>query len=146
MLQHISRSVDFERILARQPVGGRQDGVGAAIPLEGFDARLPILIVGLTIALSIPLGFFLARVMDGHSTCSRWFARVERRLDTGPQDWKVYSLSLLLWTVVTFLVGFAVLQLQPYLPLNPDNKGMLSIAELPGARINHRFRIYEKTL
>ena len=27
-----------------------------------------------------------------------------------------------------------------------DNKGMLSIAELPGARINHRYRIYEKTL
>src|SRR3954454_8281721 len=27
-----------------------------------------------------------------------------------------------------------------------DNKGMLSIAELPGARINHRYRIYDKTL
>jgi hypothetical protein len=27
-----------------------------------------------------------------------------------------------------------------------DNKGMLSIAELPGARINHRYRIYEKQL
>ena len=27
-----------------------------------------------------------------------------------------------------------------------DNKGMLSIAELPGARVNHRFRIYEKAL
>ena len=27
-----------------------------------------------------------------------------------------------------------------------DNKGMLSIAELPGARINHRYRIYEKGL
>lgn len=27
-----------------------------------------------------------------------------------------------------------------------DNKGMLSIAELPGARINHRFRIYERPL
>ena len=27
-----------------------------------------------------------------------------------------------------------------------DNKGMLSIAELPSARINHRFRIYEKSL
>jgi GNAT superfamily N-acetyltransferase len=27
-----------------------------------------------------------------------------------------------------------------------DNKGMLSIAELPGAKINHRFRIYEKQL
>lgn len=27
-----------------------------------------------------------------------------------------------------------------------DNKGMLSIAELPGARINHRYRIFEKKL
>ena len=27
-----------------------------------------------------------------------------------------------------------------------DNKGMLSIAELPGAAINHRYRIYEKAL
>jgi hypothetical protein len=27
-----------------------------------------------------------------------------------------------------------------------DNKGMLSIAQLPGAAINHRYRIYEKQL
>ena len=27
-----------------------------------------------------------------------------------------------------------------------DNNGMLSMAELPGARVNHRYRIYEKTL
>jgi GNAT superfamily N-acetyltransferase len=27
-----------------------------------------------------------------------------------------------------------------------DNKGMLSIAELPGARVNHRYRIYERKL
>jgi GNAT superfamily N-acetyltransferase len=27
-----------------------------------------------------------------------------------------------------------------------DNKGMLSIAELPGARVNHRYRIYQKKL
>jgi len=27
-----------------------------------------------------------------------------------------------------------------------DNKGMLSIAELPGARVNHRYRIYERQL
>jgi len=27
-----------------------------------------------------------------------------------------------------------------------DNTGMLSIAELPGARVNHRYRIYEKAL
>src|SRR5258708_38075014 len=28
--------------------------------------------------------------------------------------------------VVTFVFGFAVLSLQPYLPLNPDGKGMLA--------------------
>ena len=27
-----------------------------------------------------------------------------------------------------------------------DNKGMLSIAQLPGARVNHRYRIYDKAL
>jgi hypothetical protein len=27
-----------------------------------------------------------------------------------------------------------------------DNKGMVSIAELPGARVNHRYRIFEKSL
>ena len=27
-----------------------------------------------------------------------------------------------------------------------DNKGMLSIAQLPGAEINHRYRIFEKAL
>jgi hypothetical protein len=27
-----------------------------------------------------------------------------------------------------------------------DNKGMLSIAQLPGAQVNHRYRIYEKAL
>ena len=27
-----------------------------------------------------------------------------------------------------------------------DNKGMLSIAQLPGAKVNHRYRIFEKTL
>ena len=27
-----------------------------------------------------------------------------------------------------------------------DNQGMMSIAELPGATINHRYRVYQKTL
>jgi hypothetical protein len=27
-----------------------------------------------------------------------------------------------------------------------DNKGMLSIAQLPGAAVNHRYRIFEKDL
>jgi hypothetical protein len=27
-----------------------------------------------------------------------------------------------------------------------DNQGMLSIAELPGARVNHVYRVFEKAL
>src|SRR5687767_13865329 len=33
---------------------------------------------------------------------------------------------MLLWNTLTFVVGFLILQFQNYLPLNPDNKGMLS--------------------
>jgi K+-transporting ATPase ATPase A chain len=33
---------------------------------------------------------------------------------------------MLLWNTLTFVVGFLILQFQNYLPLNPDNKGILS--------------------
>ena len=39
---------------------------------------------------------------------------------------KQYSVSMLLFSTVGFVVGFAILALQPWFPLNPDNKGMLS--------------------
>jgi len=87
---------------------------------------LPLLIVGVAVALSIPLGTYMARVLDGSSRAPVFLRGVEARIDTGPQNWKQYCLSLLLWNVLTFVVGFAILQLQPYLPLNPDNKAMLS--------------------
>lgn len=87
---------------------------------------LPLLIVGTTIALSIPLGKFMARLLDGQARAPAFVRWVEGRSDTGPQNWKQYCLALLLWNVLTFVVGFAILQFQPYLPLNPDNKGMLS--------------------
>ena len=87
---------------------------------------LPALIVGLTIALSIPLGMFVAWVMDGRRRVPALLGWVEHSVDTGPQDWKRYSIALLLWNVAAFVVGFLILTLQPYLPLNPDHKGMLA--------------------
>jgi K+-transporting ATPase ATPase A chain len=87
---------------------------------------LPLLIVGATIALSIPVGLLVARVLDGRAPSWRVAAWIERQLDTGPQDWKQYALALLLWNVAAFVVGFAILSLQPYLPFNPDHKGMLA--------------------
>jgi potassium-transporting ATPase potassium-binding subunit len=84
---------------------------------------LPILIVGLTVALSIPLGLYMTRVLDRGGARSA----IERALDTGPQTWKQYALAMLMFNVCCWLVGFAVLASQPYHPrfLNPDGKGML---------------------
>jgi K+-transporting ATPase ATPase A chain len=87
---------------------------------------LPLLIVGTTIVLSVPVGFYLAWVMDGRYHPPRWLSWIEQRLDTGPQNWKQYALSLLLFNAVMFVFGFVVLAVQPVAPLNPDDKGMLA--------------------
>ncbi|MGH7172028.1 MAG: potassium-transporting ATPase subunit KdpA [Gemmataceae bacterium] len=86
---------------------------------------LPLLIVGAAIALAIPLGLYLAWILDGRYRPPRWLRWVEQRVDTGPQNGKQYTLALLFFNVVIFVFGFAVLALQPLLPLNPDGKTML---------------------
>jgi K+-transporting ATPase ATPase A chain len=82
---------------------------------------LPLLIVGASVALAVPLGRYLAWILDGSRR--GW---VERHLDTGPQDWKHYCLAMLTFNAAAFVIGFLILALQPLLPLNPDNKGMLA--------------------
>jgi K+-transporting ATPase ATPase A chain len=84
---------------------------------------IPVLTIGLMVALSVPLGLFMARVFDRPAA-----NRLERALDTGPQTWKQYAYAMLLSNVVMFLLGFFVLATQPWHPkfLNPDGKGMLS--------------------
>jgi K+-transporting ATPase ATPase A chain len=83
---------------------------------------VPCLIVGISALLAVPLGLLMARVLD-RSTPNN---AVERWIDTGGQNWKQYCLSLLLFNAVAFVVGFIVLALQPWLPLNPDDKKMLA--------------------
>jgi len=83
---------------------------------------LPLLIVGLSVTLSVPLGRYMAWCLDSPSSQGR----LERYLDTGPQNWKAYCLSLLGFNLLVFLMGFGILVAQPWLPLNPDNKGMLA--------------------
>lgn len=87
---------------------------------------LPVIIVGLAIALAIPLGWYLAAIYDSRLRAPAWLRWFEERVDTGPQDWKAYTFALLFFNVGIFLVGFAILALQPLLPLNPDHKGMLA--------------------
>ncbi len=87
---------------------------------------LPVLILVVTFALAIPVGLYMAWVFEGNYRLPGALRWIESKIDTGPQDWKQYCLAFMLFNVVTFVWGFAVLSLQPYLPLNPDGKGMLS--------------------
>ena len=87
---------------------------------------LPVLIFAATFALAIPIGLYMAWVFEGRYRAPGVLRWVERLVDTGSQSWKQYALAFMLFNLVTFVVGFAVLTLQPYLPLNPDGKGMLS--------------------
>lgn len=87
---------------------------------------LPILILAATFILAVPLGLYMAWLFDGRYRAPAWLRWCEERVDTGPQDWKQCTLSLLLFNVVIFVFAFAVLALQPWLPLNPDGKKMLA--------------------
>jgi K+-transporting ATPase ATPase A chain len=86
---------------------------------------LPLLIVVTSAVLSVPVGLYLAWIADGRYRAPRGLRWLERRLDTGPQNWKQYTVSLLLFNTVMFIVTFGLLALQPLLPLNPDGKKML---------------------
>jgi K+-transporting ATPase ATPase A chain len=87
---------------------------------------LPLLIIVVTILLSFPFGRYLAWIMDGRYNAPRWLRWIEERFDTGPQNWKQYTVALLLFNTMAFVVGYAVLQAQALLPLNPDNRLTLS--------------------
>ncbi|HEY3963469.1 MAG TPA: potassium-transporting ATPase subunit KdpA [Planctomycetaceae bacterium] len=87
---------------------------------------LPILILASTFVLAVPLGLYMARIFDGRLRLPGWLRWIEEKVDTGPQNWKQYCAAFMLFNIVTFVVGFTVLSLQPYLPLNPDGKAMLS--------------------
>ena len=79
---------------------------------------LPVLIVVTTVVLSIPVGLYLAWIMDGRYRAPRWLAWIENALNTGPQGWKQYAVALLLFNTVMFVVGFAFLALQPVLAVS----------------------------
>ena len=88
-----------------------------------------VLIVGLSAVLSWPLGRYLKWAMDPELGQASFFDRLFHmfggRFTNQAQNWKQYSLSLLVFNLVIFSVSFAFLALQHHLPLNPDGKGPL---------------------
>src|SRR5262245_49499281 len=88
---------------------------------------IPILFPLTAILLSLPVGLYVAWILDGRYGAPRWLARVEDLIDSGPMNWKGYALALLAFNALMLLFNVAVLALQPSLPLlNPDDKGALA--------------------
>jgi potassium-transporting ATPase potassium-binding subunit len=87
---------------------------------------LPLIIVGLTIALSIPVGRYLAWIVDGQYRAPRWLSWIEARVNTGPQNWMQYTLALMTFNAVMFVFSYLVLAAQASAPLNPDDQKTLS--------------------
>ncbi len=83
---------------------------------------LPLLIVGMSAVLAVPVGLYMARVLDRSGPANG----LERLLDTGPQTGRQYLLAMLVCNVSAFAIGYLLLSLQPDLPLNPDHKRMLA--------------------
>jgi K+-transporting ATPase ATPase A chain len=87
---------------------------------------LPFALLAVTTIIAFPLSRYLAWVMDGKYRAPRLFRWCEARLDSGPQNWKEYTASLLIFCTLLFALGFAILVAQPWMPLNPDGKWMLA--------------------
>jgi len=79
------------------------------------------------IALSYPLGRYLAKVYKGEKTWSDFMAPIENLIykvcGINPKeemDWKVFLKSLLIVNLFWFIWGIVLLVSQGWLPLNPD--------------------------
>jgi potassium-transporting ATPase potassium-binding subunit len=87
---------------------------------------LPFLLLATATVVAFPLSRYMTWIMDGKYRPLPVFGWFEKRLDSGPQDWKQYTGSLLIFNTILFIFGFLVLALQPWTPLNPDGKTMLA--------------------
>ena len=86
---------------------------------------LPLALLVAATLIAFPLSRYMAWIMEGRYRPLRIFQWIEKRLDSGPQNWKQYTVSLLLFNSLMFVYGYVVLALQPWTPLNPDGKGMI---------------------
>jgi potassium-transporting ATPase potassium-binding subunit len=86
-------------------------------------------------AVTIPLGAFMHRVLEGHDHFLRrplgWLERLMYRVtgvDGREQAWQTYSIALLAFSLFTMLVTYAIQRLQHVLPFNPQKLGAVEAA------------------
>ncbi|WP_250499215.1 potassium-transporting ATPase subunit KdpA [Caballeronia sp. GAWG1-5s-s] len=91
------------------------------------------LFIVVLIALAIPLGRYIADVLDGSSAVVRKTKRFEAALyriagvDAGAEmSWKHYALAVLLFNALGALALYALLRLQHVLPANPQGMAAMT--------------------
>ena len=84
--------------------------------------------IGVTVALALPLGIFMARVWQGQST---WLDPVLKPVERAlywtfgvdakkSQNWLAYTVSMLAFSTASFIVLYLILRFQDLLPFNPQ--------------------------
>jgi K+-transporting ATPase ATPase A chain len=91
--------------------------------------------VGLLLLLTKPMGLYLLRVLDGEGRTfldpvvkpvELLFYRIFRVDRKQEQDWKEYTISILMFSLIGLLFTYLILRIQHLLPLNPQGLGPLS--------------------
>ena len=96
--------------------------------MTSFDYLQIALLLGALVALTPPLGRFMARVFQGERT---WLSTVVGPLErlsyrvggvdpSGDMRWTRYAGALLIFNLIGFVVVFGLQMLQQFLPLNPQ--------------------------
>jgi len=94
-----------------------------------------ILYVGLLLAITKPIGLYLYKVLDaeGKTFLDPVLKPLERltyalfRVDARKeQDWKQYTVAMLVFSAVSMLFTYGILRLQAVLPLNPQKMAAVS--------------------
>jgi K+-transporting ATPase ATPase A chain len=92
------------------------------------------LVLALVFALAVPLGSYIAAVVQGGRTVlspvlgpiERGFYKIAGVDPAESMGWRTYAIALIVLQAVHFLLLYAMLRLQQYLPFNPDGQGPMS--------------------
>ena len=90
-----------------------------------------LLYMAIIFAVTKPMGNYMYRVFEGdRQPLPRLFGPIERLLyklcgvdPRQQQDWKQYTMAMLVFSALTLLVTYGIERLQHVLPLNPQNFG-----------------------
>lgn len=87
-----------------------------------------IIYLAILVALGIPLGKYIGKVMNGERVwlskillpCERGIYKLLKIDEKEEMHWKKYALSAIAFNLVGLIILFFILMLQKYLPLNPE--------------------------